>query len=338
MPTITIPTDFQSLENFLPHGVAILNNQLVKVYSQTEEYPDHPALVVWDDFGKYTLVKADDIAVMDFFVPVSMIHDAVTLTPLAPEKSPMEEALNDTLAEGVIDSLTAPLKITGDLPLFRGYYHSMFDLGDQYIENEADSLADYLRGEHPDHAADITEEFVSDYLADLDYRPAYLSLSQSIVIAFEALAEANDIPVTVKFKKLRSPREYNFATDQIETEFTLSADYLIEMITDDRYYQFERFIEEQFTPRDGFIPYYSNDAAEWVERVREVCEDSDEEFEHAEVTVLLDFIFRVVHDLEPIDLLNEGDGMACNFREDFDNEVPVDHEDLLTLWEERDQD
>lgn len=74
--------------------------------------------------------------------------------------------------------------------------------------------------------------------------------------------ELNDLGMNIEFTfaELISPKEYNFETDVILVELPdLDTSALVLTAHKNCYTTFKEVVEDLFTPRSGFIPFYSND-------------------------------------------------------------------------------
>jgi hypothetical protein len=77
-------------------------------------------------------------------------------------------------------------------------------------------------------------------------------------------AISSEINIELEFMELTSPREYNFATDQISVYITTKELKKISSVLDSD--TLKDLIRRNFTSRDGFISWYSNDIEEWKEK------------------------------------------------------------------------
>lgn len=145
------------------------------------------------------------------------------------------------------------MKIESFLPLFTGFYHTVFD-----YDSEDQDIEYYNEQNQTNYTYD---DFTFNYS---EYRQR---VSKSCCLAIESLLESElDLTIKVKFQHLVSPREYNFATDSINVEFELtSKEYkrLIHLLLENKL-DFENFLETNYTACSGFIPRYSTDVDEWL--------------------------------------------------------------------------
>ena len=75
---------------------------------------------------------------------------------------------------------------------------------------------------------------------------------------------ASNIPVVGV--RITSPRFYNFETDHCVIKIDLSDSDFDTLLTHVREDGFAKLVERQFTPRDGFAPFYSSDVADWLKK------------------------------------------------------------------------
>lgn len=141
------------------------------------------------------------------------------------------------------------------VPFFPGFYNSILsDMVDREVEYELEE-----NGKSYDEIED-----------SLDYQKAYLEISKQWLNRFNAETGLNLV-----FKEIDSPREYNCSTDRLIAE--ISEDDLTKVINSckDNSGTFEDVIEELYTSRSGFIPFYSNDIGDWVKE--------NDELDHNEI-------------------------------------------------------
>lgn len=145
---------------------------------------------------------------------------------------------------------------------------------------------------------------------------------------------------SLSFAAIRSPREYNFSTDSCECEISAADlvkvfEYALSIQRDsdggreeysgekiDGFYTFAEYVSEQLRPRDGFMPYYSQDLADWGPVATWGC---------AQTEVLFDFV------LNEQDIWNEygpTEDLVCECEEAAAANDP-DFDDFLTEYNER---
>jgi len=173
------------------------------------------------------------------------------------------------------------------LPLFTGYYHSIFDCSERYIEYETDLSDKEIKDYYPKiFEADIpTDYFKENFYSYLDYRQAENGCSEYIADGLIGL-DHSEIIVNVKYQKTVNPAYYNFSTDSINVEIEYNPKKLKAFIKENKE-AFKEYIENKYTSYDGFSSSYSNDVHNWIDLV-----NKNELGEH-ELGSVLEFVFEV---------------------------------------------
>jgi len=161
------------------------------------------------------------------------------------------------------------------LPCFSGFYNTIFE-----YDNEEFDIENYNEENGTDLSFDDFE---------FDYEDYSKRISKACVDQIEIYLQGDDFKIKLEFEQLKSPREYNFATDEIQVtyilgqrEFTKFTDYL-----EDNIEAFKEYIKERYTSRSGFSSFYSNDANDWITDFKVA---TDDELSHTFGT-LLEFYF-----------------------------------------------
>ncbi len=130
---------------------------------------------------------------------------------------------------------------------FGGFYGS--DHSDR-VDSMLDSFYNDEDGEPLDYSSlDI------DYSAILN---AYISEYMSFFVGY--IKEVHGVEVKFHSAKLVSPPEYNFSTDFIFARISnRSAQQLSRLFKEEEDEEFEAFVLEGTTSRDGYIPFYTKD-------------------------------------------------------------------------------
>ena len=176
------------------------------------------------------------------------------------------------------------LSIESYLPLFNGFYGSLLECDCEELEEG--------------------EEFNSDLF---DYADYYDRISKSVT---EFVGnELKDLEIKVEFQALVSPKYYNFSNDSINVKYTLSENTitLILAMLSENNDDFEQYLHDNYTCRDGFIPFHSNDKKEWL---LALTSGSNELLGH-KLGGILNFYLTVVCELSEMSLMehcsNEGE-------------------------------
>ena len=140
-------------------------------------------------------------------------------------------------------------------PLFHGFYGSIWEPNLEQEESELEHGQE-LEFDNKDYQNEIGKAYC------------------------EAIKELLSEYVTeINFEKIISPREYNFTNDKIACEVRLSKtnlDSLKQLIYANQS-EFELFLKENYSSRDGFYSFYSNEFKEWKENTKDFSffEDSN---------------------------------------------------------------
>ena len=144
-------------------------------------------------------------------------------------------------------------KANSYLPVFTGFYNSLFEYNDE--ERDIEEANERLKRD------DITWDDIN-----WDYQEYRQRIAEACTGAIEhELKYLFDIQVNIE--KLVSPREYNFANDSIHVEYTFEKhvlkdirEYLIE-----NKQEYQKYLTDRYTSRSGFISSYSNDVDIWID-------------------------------------------------------------------------
>lgn len=83
----------------------------------------------------------------------------------------------------------------------------------------------------------------------------------------EAFEYETGFKLHLRFAELVSPRFYNFETDRIFCNISRkTASALFELSAQDNHEKLSAYLEDKFTPRSGWIPFYSPNLSEWLEK------------------------------------------------------------------------
>lgn len=196
------------------------------------------------------------------------------------------------------------MKTTSLLPLFTGFYESIFDPANSIYEQEYEYLTT---------KEGMTDEEVTARLREWNYRAAYIAISKDIAEGFAELMHDHfpELELKVSFVELISPIEYNFETDKIVVDLEFKTDELLKLVLKHEC-GLQDFIEAQFTPRSGFQPYYSNKLQDWKDDIK-ALEELD--------TVQIWTLFSALCEAEGLDDETLYDQVQDRIDETFCNEV-----------------
>lgn len=162
------------------------------------------------------------------------------------------------------------MKKSAALPWFPGFYESVLDsFIDQEIEQEMEGNGEPEGSEY--YRGPKTWDEVDEYA---NYEAARLAISKAWVNAF-----SKETGLKMEFEEMKSPREYNFTTDRV---FVLLPEETLKKLWPMRDSdEFQKVLTDWFTPRSGFIPFYSSDSEgiSWSKPI--------EEWDHNELSALI---------------------------------------------------
>lgn len=170
------------------------------------------------------------------------------------------------------------MKVETFLPVFPGFYETIFDLDTEnfiYSENQ-----------------DNTHGFEIDYDdLKIDRDEYKTSMAKNCVNFVERELIELGFVKSIKYQSIQSPREYNFSTDSINIEIQMTKKNVANLL---RYLKsnwegFTAHIKEHYTSRSGFISHHSNNAKEWL---AETSNLSDADSLRHKLGAILDYVFE----------------------------------------------
>ena len=157
------------------------------------------------------------------------------------------------------------MNITLTIP-FPGFYESVLS---QELDREEEMLAGSLTGDG-DYGDVDGPEFPGVSASDAcnaiynaaSYRDAHNALARSWSEVFaDMLARECNVKWALTFESMHSPREYNFTTDRVFVTLPVEDFAIMRAACDAE--AFADILREEFTSRDGFSSFYSNDPEDW---------------------------------------------------------------------------
>ena len=206
------------------------------------------------------------------------------------------------------------------LPVFSGFYNTIWDYSESFVEYELDN-EDNFRSNYPE-LTEVPWDFIKENFWEvINYSSANRAVAQA---ALDALPEIlpNGMVTATEFEELRSPREYNFATDAVNCKLTVDLDLLREYLTTNRD-KLSKYLSQNYTSRSGFISSYSNTVEAWEEDT--ACwTDLDGHY----LGALLNFVAHEENRDPDMDLYE-----CANVSEVFFNHADPDTKLLLEQWQ-----
>ena len=179
------------------------------------------------------------------------------------------------------------------LPLFPGFYNTMFDPGEELyntIENDI-SCGYYVLGDGTIIRQD--DDYNIDDIADIDYAGYMNSVAKVYTEAIESVLVENGVVSSIKYEKVVSPRYYNYGNDSIDiaVELTEENSKKIQKYILDNQEEFEEMLERKYKCRDGFIPSYSHHIIDWIDETDNFLMNENNTHE---LGMILEFILYII--------------------------------------------
>lgn len=139
------------------------------------------------------------------------------------------------------------MKIESYLPLFSGFY------GNIHFEGEEGNVLE----EHPDKT---WEDF------EWDYKEYHERMSRECTSYIWNWFNSMGFKMDIKFQSLVSPRFYNYASDSINVEYTISKRTILQIVQylEENLSEFDSYLKDSYTSYEGFIPSHSNCTDDWL--------------------------------------------------------------------------
>ena len=184
------------------------------------------------------------------------------------------------------------MKATTFLPLFTGFYGSIWDDVDFYGEDEHYQLPE------------------GTYFDDMvDWEKYHEAIAKKMCEFVEE--ELRPFVSEITFERIASPKYYNFENDEIVCEIDLDIQKVHRYLLAN-FHTFDRYVADRYTSRDGFISFHSSNPFEWL--------DDWSNNEH-QIGAVLDFILRNEDVEEP---MHFDDMHISNFYKDEINQYQIE--------------
>lgn len=135
-------------------------------------------------------------------------------------------------------------------PMFVGFYNTFleydneeYDIDDYNETNGTELKYDDFNWDYRDYMERTSREFVSKLESELKYH----------------------LPIEFEYQSLYSPKEYNFTTDSIYVNVHVNIDDIYGIINENKELARQYFLD-QYTSRDGFISFHSNNLEDWLNK------------------------------------------------------------------------
>lgn len=135
------------------------------------------------------------------------------------------------------------------LPQFQGFYNS------EYTEILYDEMSFFGFSEFYKIPPD--KDFIDFIDLDLYYNNIGVFLCKATQI------ELSEFITSIQFQSIRNPKYYNFENDSINCEIEFDENLVLDYLLENSI-EFEKYIFERYSSRDGFTSFYSNNSADWL--------------------------------------------------------------------------
>jgi hypothetical protein len=146
---------------------------------------------------------------------------------------------------------------------FEGFYESRYSGEIDMIEEQESQNLEESR----DNGIEAST-YASALFDATNYAKVFKDVAKAYAESFNRIASKSlGIDLNLKFESLDSPREYNFVTDRIFVKVNVATvKALFDLSAKAGHSKLAFRIFEQFTSRDGFASFYSNDINVWLQR------------------------------------------------------------------------
>lgn len=173
------------------------------------------------------------------------------------------------------------------LPMFGGFYNTIWELDTEYITDDNGKIISYDR-------------------MDIDHQGWEKACCEHIIQQLNY--ELSDFSLKMKFQSIYSPREYNFTNDSCNISVDIDEKAVSKYIYENQS-AFEDYLREKYTSYDGFWSSYSNKFADWEEDTNKFKNYSEDEHYLGSI---LQFICEN-EDLSEMDFRDSFDDYAENY-------------------------
>jgi hypothetical protein len=175
-------------------------------------------------------------------------------------------------------------------PRFSGFY----DDGELYdIEYICDLKSEDAELDRQLMESDLYDCYCDKIASFIDYKSTYQNVAKKLVDEIYR-DELGKFAEKVEYAYLWSPQYYNYSTDKIYMEVTMS-DKKLHRIENQCFNKmadlFDNFLKENFSSYDGFISFIENKIDEFKDRYFELKNGSDENQYSLYLGILFEFLF-----------------------------------------------
>jgi hypothetical protein len=196
--------------------------------------------------------------------------------------------------------MTKAIELVTRIP-FAGFYNTKWsDLVDseenQWVEYELESDEEDREGSQPKAVRLDANELHDLLFRHTQYADGYREIAAQYVDGFnQAASDLIGVDLKLRYESMISPREYNFATDRLFAFIPLKVvKALFAKSKAEGHVRLAGAVRDSFTPRSGFIPHYTNDLGEWLEK-------PVSQWDHNEVCTLIEATLEACEDFHEDD-------------------------------------
>jgi hypothetical protein len=144
---------------------------------------------------------------------------------------------------------TEKKKVESYLPIFNGFYNTVFEPNEDLVIEEPYTYDDY----------------------DFDYTQYKADVAENCVNCVQWKLKDLGFDIALNYQAINSPKYYNFSNDAIHVEYTFTEDCFtkIQDYLSGNVDNFSQYLIEHYTSCDGFISFHSNDYKEWLLDIKE---------------------------------------------------------------------
>ena len=133
--------------------------------------------------------------------------------------------------------------------------------------------------------------FASNYSRELSYKDFCDDIAREYV---RLINEKMTNSISFEFEQVKSPREYNFDNDEIQTQTEFDETQILLYIFNN-IEKFDEYCKNNLTSRDGFCSFYPNNAKAFLKEMKNIVKQDNF------YNILIDFITCESVDAEKIE-------------------------------------
>jgi hypothetical protein len=169
------------------------------------------------------------------------------------------------------ESLTKGIQT--QLPVFNGFYNTLFDINDFISENIVENI-NQNRLENDLHKIDSNQLLG---FIEVDNNEYQTDVAIECCKVIETELKKLNLVSSIKFNNVISPKEYNYINDSIDCKIDLTEDNIINIkkYLDENINVFETYLYSKHSHRDGFNSNYPNNLKDWVNLTKNFTDFTD---------------------------------------------------------------